>query len=246
MQPMSTLWRNASSPIWGDDPSPLARRGALDRRRAPAVAVALVMLLLAPALRRWLESSMTVQMLVQLPALAACGALLARGVPSRLMQALEPWNRSGVSALVLASVSAAFWMLPRALDAGVMQPPVTALKYVTLPLLVGLPLALAWPRMSFVVKGVLALEAIATLFRLGWLYLASPDRLCTLYRIDDQQRLGGWLLALGGLATLAVASKLLFGRFGMSETVDPARAAEAAAESGAHPEPVAPRHGRPL
>jgi hypothetical protein len=205
-------------PVWG-----LYRRGltaVLRGRVALAAASALVLVLLAPPVRRLLESSMTVQMLAQLPLLAACGVLLARAIPARAAAWLEPWNHGGVSGLILASVSSAYWMLPRALDAGVTEPWITFAKFLALPLLTGLPLALAWPRMTFIVKGVLTVEVLATLFRLGWLYLASPDQLCNLYRIDDQQRLGCWLLALGGAATFVVAARLLFGRFAASPAVD--------------------------
>jgi hypothetical protein len=104
-------------------------------------------------------------------------------------------------------------MLPRALDAAVTDPSIAIAKYLSVPLLIGLPLALSWPRMGFVVKGVLLLEGIATLLRLGWLYLVSPERLCNLYLLDDQQRLGRLLLLIGAALFLGVACKLVWGRF---------------------------------
>jgi hypothetical protein len=85
-------------------------------------------------------------------------------------------------------------------------------------LLVGLPLAQSWPRSSFVVRGVFLLELIATLFRLGWLYLVSPERLCSNYLIDDQQRLGQILIAAGAMLFLWIAGKLLWGRFDLGRT----------------------------
>jgi hypothetical protein len=84
------------------------------------------------------------------------------------------------------------------------------------PLLVGLPLAQSWPRSSFVVRGVFLLELIATLFRLGWLYLVSPLRLCNNYLLDDQQRLGQILIAAGAILLLWIAWKLLWGRFDLT------------------------------
>ncbi|MCC6474765.1 MAG: hypothetical protein IT514_13585 [Burkholderiales bacterium] len=104
-------------------------------------------------------------------------------------------------------------MLPRALDAASTEMFTAAAKYASLPLLVGLPLAIAWPRMGFIAKGVLVLECLASLFRLGWLFLVSPERLCNSYLIDDQQLLGRCLLVLGTVLTLAIAGKLLWGRF---------------------------------
>jgi hypothetical protein len=74
-------------------------------------------------------------------------------------------------------------------------------------------LALSWPRMGFVVRGVFIVECIATLFRLGWLYLISPERLCNLYLLEDQQRLGQWLLLIGAALFLVITWKLVWGRF---------------------------------
>ena len=85
--------------------------------------------------------------------------------------------------------------------------------YVSVPLLIGPPFALAWPRMSFIVRGVFLLECIATFFRLGWLYLIWPERLCNNYLLDDQQRLGQYMLLIGAALFLGLAGKLIWGRF---------------------------------
>jgi hypothetical protein len=67
--------------------------------------------------------------------------------------------------------------------------------------------------MSFIVRGVFLLECVATFFRLGWLYLIWPERLCNLYLLDDQQRLGQFLLLIGAALFLGIAWKLVWGRF---------------------------------
>ena len=67
--------------------------------------------------------------------------------------------------------------------------------------------------MNFIVKGVLLVEFIATFFRLGWLYMTSPTRLCSNYLIDDQQRLGQYMLIIGCALLVWIAGKLLWGRF---------------------------------
>ena len=176
-------------------------------------AALLFLVLLAPPLRHALEASMTAQMLVQIPLLAAAGWLAAMALPARLSAAIGTCNEHGIGGLVLATLASAFWMLPRALDAAVTDPSISLAKYLSVPLLIGLPLALSWPRMGFVIKGVLLLEGIATLLRLGWLYLVSPERLCNLYLLDDQQRLGRLLLLIGTALFLGVACKLVWGRF---------------------------------
>jgi hypothetical protein len=180
---------------------------------AACSAALLFLVLLAPPVKHTLERSMTMQMLIQIPLLVIVGVLMARALPARASAVIADWNYRGISGLVLVTLTSAFWMLPKALDAAVSVPVVAMAKYLSVPLLIGLPLALSWPRMSFIVKGVLLLECIATLFRLGWLYLIWPERLCNLYLLDDQQRLGQFLLLIGTVLSLALAWKLVWGRF---------------------------------
>jgi hypothetical protein len=185
------------------------------RRRSFALRLAalLVLVLLAPPIRRGLEATMTAQMLVQIPLLVAAGWLLSCAVPARVLAIVGRSNYRGITGLVLASAAAAFWMLPRSLDAATSQPLMAGAKYLSVPLLIGLPFALGWPRMGFIVRGVLLVEVVASFFRLGWLYLISPIRLCNNFALDDQRQLGGYLLAIGGGLLVWLAWKLLWGRF---------------------------------
>ena len=57
------------------------------------------------------------------------------------------------------------------------------------------------------------MEFVATFFRLGWLYLISPIRLCNNYALNDQQRLGRYMLAIGVGLLVWLAWKLVWGRF---------------------------------
>ncbi|GAB2891952.1 hypothetical protein LSG25_09390 [Paralcaligenes sp. KSB-10] len=178
------------------------------------IAALTYLVLLAPPLRHILESSMTGQMLLQIPLLIGVGLLLRQALPARALSIVASCNYQGIAGLLLASVISAFWMLPLALDASVTEPFIAAAKYLSVPLLIGLPLALSWPRMGFIVRGVFLLELTASFFRLGWLYLIWPGRLCNNYLLDDQQRLGQYMLWIGGALLLGIAIKLIWGRFG--------------------------------
>ena len=180
------------------------------RRWAAGAAVWLALAI--PPLRHWSESAMTLQMLVQVPLLALCGWWLGGAVPPGLARRISEWNRSGISGLLLASVTGLAWMVPRMLDAALGDPWVELAKFLTVPLLIGVPLAQSWPRAGFVVRGVVLSETIATAFRLGWLYRVAPVRLCTNYRLDDQQRLGNALLAIGAAIVVVLAWRLMGGR----------------------------------
>jgi hypothetical protein len=180
---------------------------------ATCAAALLFLALLAPPVRHALEQRMTTQMLVQIPLLVIVGLFIARSLRDRVTAMIDDWNCRGITGLVLATMTSIFWMLPRMLDAAVTDALVAAAKYGSAPLLIGVPLALSWPRMGFIVRGVFLVECIATLFRLGWLYVISPERLCNLYLIEDQQRLGQWLMLIGAALFFAVAWKLMWGRF---------------------------------
>lgn len=183
------------------------------QRLAPAFAAVLFAILLLPSARHGLEGSMTAQMLVQIPLLIGVGWLLPAALPRWLGEGIARWNQHGISSVVLASLAGMFWMLPRSLDAAVGEPWMAVAKFASVPLLIGLPLGLGWPRMGFVVRGVFLLELIATFFRLGWLYLVSPVRLCNNYLLDDQQRAGETMLVIGGVILAGILAKLLWGRF---------------------------------
>ena len=181
-------------------------------RRGPWLGLALWFALAVPPVRDVLEATMTRQMLVQIPLLVLAGWWLAAWLPQRLIDGLARWNRSGISGFLLASLAGMLWMVPRMLDAALDVPWIAFVKFVSVPLLIGAPLALSWPRSGFVVRGVLLAEVIATAFRLGWLYEASPVRLCSNYLLGDQQRLGTWLFVIGAALCLWLAWKLLWGR----------------------------------
>ena len=189
-------------------------------RRNPWIGVALWLALSLPPVRHALEATMTLQMLVQIPQLAFAGWCMALFMPRRWIDAAAVWNRGGVTGLVLASLAAIVWMLPRMLDATLDAPSVEVAKFVSVPLLVGAALTISWPRAGFVVRGVFLVEVIAMAFRLGWLYLVSPVRLCSNYLLSDQQLLGRIMLAIGVAICLLLAWKLVWGRIDVDAARD--------------------------
>ena len=76
-------------------------------------------------------------------------------------------------------------MLPRALDAALTNPLTEAAKFVSLPALVGLPLALAWQRLPIIGRGFILTNVISMLAVLGWLYIAAPVRICNNYLVGS-------------------------------------------------------------
>ena len=189
-----------------------------DPARAMALATCAWIVLAAPATRAWLESSMALHMLVQLPLLAVIsfvlGAAWLRARPGsavgRALDFVQTFNRGGVTGIVAASFVMVLWMLPRFLDLARLDAAVDAIKFVSVPA-AGLAVALSWPRCPAIARGVVHLEVIATLFRFGWGYLATGERLCLAYLVDDQQRAGELLLWLGAAYAVAAAWRPVFG-----------------------------------
>lgn len=183
----------------------------LARRRAVRVAAPLVCataLALAP-LREALESSMSAHMLVQMPLLAAAGFAAARALAARRRIALRRFVGGPWPLALLAMLASSYWMLPRALDATLTSPWAEAAKFVSLPLLVGAPLALAWERLGALGRGFVWNNFFSMLAVLGWLYVAAPVRVCNSYLVDEQAS-AGWRMVQLALVFFAVWLARLF------------------------------------
>jgi hypothetical protein len=164
----------------------------------------LLAVLALPWTRQELEGVMILHMLVQIPLLAAAGAVMVTSLPARWRMRLASWNRNGVSGILMTVVASSWWMVPRALDAALASPVMELAKFASLPLLVGAPLALSWSWLGgmgrgFVIANVLPMWAVV-----GWLYLAAPVRVCNFYLVEDQAVAGAGLLAASiGLGLVA-------------------------------------------
>jgi hypothetical protein len=90
---------------------------------------------------------MAVHMTVQMPLLACVGLLLASILRPRGPPWLVEADWRGIPGLLAVVFATSFWMLPRMLDAALAHPLIDLAKFVTLPLLVGLPMGLSWPRL---------------------------------------------------------------------------------------------------
>lgn len=190
----------------------------VDPTRATLLAASLWLALVAPPLRAWLESSMALHMLVQLPLLAWIGYFLGDawmrsrhgGAAARALAGVQSFNAGGATGILAASFVMLLWMLPRCLDFARLDASVDAIKFVSVPL-AGLAVALSWRQLHAIARAVVHLEVIATLLRFGWGYLAADERLCLAYLADDQQRTGELLLWLGAAYAISVVWRPLTG-----------------------------------
>lgn len=166
--------------------------------RQVLVALALLVLLLVPVLHQWLTASMWRQMVLQFPLWMLAGALLAAGLSPAARTRVARWNAYGISGLVGAGTVLAVLMVPRVLDLALVSPSIEAMKCVAL-LLAGAALRLSWLAAGLVVQGFFLGNVLPMTAVIGQLYIDSPLRLCNAYLLDDQARLGQWLVATAAL-----------------------------------------------
>lgn len=203
-----------------------------------AAGVMLYLALISPPILRLLESRMTTHMTVLLPGLALAGYLCGVALRPLLAPVSQKWNAGGIPGLVAALFTAAFWMLPRALDESLRNPGMETAKLISIPLLAGVLLAISWPALGPIWHGVLKVQTISMLAALGWLYSVAPVRLCTSYLQSDQQQLGRALCVLAGALALAWALPWMFGSNSAATEASP-RPSEHARAAPAVPTPMA-------
>lgn len=174
------------------------KRPACKAWHQAALGLALLAVLALPVARHWLEASMWRHMLLQFPLWMAAGAWLAATLRPGMRAALARWNAHGVSGLVLAGTVLAVLMVPRVLDLALREPGVEAAKCAAL-LLAGAALRLSWPAAGLVVQGFFLGNLLPMMVVVGQLFIDSPLRLCNAYLLDDQERLGQWLIAVAAV-----------------------------------------------
>ncbi len=154
--------------------------------------------------REQLVGDPVMHVLVQLPALALVGAMCVSNRTTAFFDG--SWNEGGFTTLFIALTGIAFWMLPRSIDAALTSPYMEIAKFLSIPLVVGVPLKITWDRAHPLLRGFLKAEAISMLTVMAFLYTHAPVRICNAYLVRDQERLGyGFLFAAIALSVLWTA-----------------------------------------
>ncbi len=166
--------------------------------RQALVGLVVLVLLLVPAARQWLTASMWRHMVLQFPLWMLVGVLLAAALSPAARIRIAGWNAYGISGLVGTGTVLAVLMVPRVLDLALVTPSIEATKCVAL-LLAGAALRLSWRAAGLVVQGFFLGNVLPMTAVVGQLYIDSPLRLCNAYLLDDQARLGQWLVATAAL-----------------------------------------------
>lgn len=189
----------------------------LFRGTGQAIAAALSCLaLLAFALvfRPWLERSMALHMLLQIPALACAGSLAAlatsrmpwrdNGLTGAWLRYVRTYDDHGITGLVVFLLVTAYWMIPKALEHALIGTAAEAGKFLSL-FLAGLILPASLTRANKIIQ-LFFLGNFAPMMAIaGLLYQDAPQRLCNYYLRDDQ------VIAGIGLVVFSIAIPLAWG-----------------------------------
>ena len=156
----------------------------------------LVIIVFSP-IRILLESSILSHALIEYPLYISIGLILGKQLSYSTQKRLNQYNAGGIAGILIAGFNLAFWMIPQWMDASINNLTIASAKALSLSLFVGLPLFLSWGRLHVISKGVVKIEFLTMLFRLGWIYKISPDRLCNNYLLNEQAMLGQAFIILG-------------------------------------------------
>jgi hypothetical protein len=156
--------------------------------------------LATPAARHALEWRMSLHMLVQVPLLLACGAVLGTGVPARARAVLDRWNAHGIAGLLAFALVTGLLMIPRLLDLAVASIAIDAAKAFAL-VAVGVLFQLSWSKAGLLVQAFFLGNVLPMTAAVGQAYQDSPLRLCNAYLLDDQVWVGQALV----IATVVLA-----------------------------------------
>lgn len=148
----------------------------------------------------WLEATMARHMVLEIPAIFACGWLAAHAAGPRLSTLFSHWGFNGIPALLASLLVTGYWMLPVALDHAVLDPSVNILKVISL-ILAGLITGTTWRQAGTVLQAFFVLNWAWMTLTAGLLYQEAPQQLCSVY-LSEQQ-------ALAGAGMVALASALL-------------------------------------
>jgi hypothetical protein len=150
----------------------------------------LLLILSLPPVANLMESVMIIHMHMQMPLLIFTGFLMARFFQLRYSHFFEKWNHNGTPGILLFSIIVIYWTLPRSMDEALTIQSMEVFKFISLPLLAGIPLRDSWKKLNPIWKNIIFYFFIIVFFGMGWLYIDSPVQLCNNYLIIEQITLG--------------------------------------------------------
>lgn len=152
-----------------------------------------------PPLRIYLEQSMFVQMVIQIPILFISGALISE--TKRIKQFfsfIKFVNVYSLTSLMLAQMILVYWMLPISIDRAVVIPWVDALKVFSM-LFAGVCVGQALHKSPLAIQLFFIGYFTAMMIWLGLYFATTELRLCNVYSLSSQHMTGYGLIVISGM-----------------------------------------------
>jgi hypothetical protein len=137
--------------------------------------------------------------LIEFPLLLVVGAFVGYALDERFAETIGRCNRIGLVGFSFAATTLAYWMIPAALDAAVLNRAVAAGKYATL-VLSGSLLWSSFRAAPLAVQAFFVGTFVWMTATFGLVYQSEPQQLCLSYLPDAQ-----WLAGRGLVVTALVA-----------------------------------------
>jgi hypothetical protein len=177
----------------------------------------ILLMLLIPPIRVYMESIMIIHMLVQLPLLIIAGWFIGKFISSKFSKVLIVLNDNGVPGIILFVAITMFWMLPRTLDEALTFPMYEVFKFVSLTIS-GILLRDSWGKINALGRVFVFLNYLSMFALMGWLYLDSPIQICNNYLVDQQKVLGWGFIFITAVMILYVVQSVFTDQTEVEET----------------------------
>ena len=152
-----------------------------------------------PPLRIYLEQSMFVQMVIQLPILFIGGALLSETKPiRRFFSLINTFNIYGLTSFMVAQTILVYWMLPISIDRAVVIPWVDGVKIISM-IIAGVCVGQALQKAPLAIQLFFIGYFTAMMIWLGLYFATTEVRLCNVYSLSSQHMTGYGLVVISGV-----------------------------------------------
>ncbi|MFC4386936.1 hypothetical protein ACFOZ1_03835 [Gracilibacillus marinus] len=169
--------------------------------------VLFILLALAPV-RSLLESMMIFHMHTQMPLIVFSGFLIAPFFQQTFPNFFRKYNYTGLPGILLVILIWTYWQMPRAMDDALVYPHIELFKFISLSLLVGVPLRDSFPKLKKIYQFLFFLYLFCSLLGLGFIYIWIDEQICNNYLVIEQQTLGWSSLALSFCVLLYIAMQM--------------------------------------
>ncbi|MDH5682640.1 MAG: hypothetical protein OEZ36_13705 [Spirochaetota bacterium] len=157
------------------------------------------LILITPPVDNYLDANMSRHMLIQIPLLLLLGYVSGH----RFRHSLFSSNNRGLPGFIFFVGTIIFWMIPRSLDEAALSNHIDTIMHFNMAI-AGFALGHSASRLSFPLKGALAVYSLSMIISMGFAYSNYNSLICAAYNLNQQRELGSFLLYLSPVLFIAL------------------------------------------